>query len=73
VNISTPTPPTDPYHLLTIYWTPTDMIINIISFKPDLTRKSNLIQLQAAQTYNTVKKNKQHSWDNTQQMQNAQH
>jgi hypothetical protein len=59
VNTATPTPPTDSYHLLTIYWTPTDMITNITSFKPDLTRKSNPIQLQAAQTYSTVKKNTQ--------------
>jgi len=29
------------------------MIISITSFKPDLTRKSNPIQLQAAQTYST--------------------
>jgi len=34
------------------------MIINITSFKPDLTRKSNPIQLQVAQTYSTVKKKK---------------
>jgi hypothetical protein len=34
------------------------MIINITSFKPDLTRKSNPIQFQAAQTYSTVKKKK---------------
>jgi hypothetical protein len=32
------------------------MIINITSLKPTLTIKSNPIQLQAAQTYSTIKK-----------------
>ena len=49
---------TNSYHLLTIYWTSNDMITNITSFKPDLTRKSNPIQLQAAQTYSIGKKKK---------------
>jgi hypothetical protein len=56
VNTSTPIPPADPYHLPTIYWTPPDMIINITSLKPNLTIKSNPIQLQAAQTYSKKKK-----------------
>jgi hypothetical protein len=61
VNTSTPTPPTCPYHLVTIYWTPTDVTINITSLTATLTRKSNPKQLQAAQTYITVKKQKMFS------------